>query len=506
LRDVQWALAREYGLPGWTALREALDDLALARRSQAERVDIVLRSASWHGDRIAAARLVARWPEIGADNIYIAVATGNLAEVQRRLAVDPAAAGRKGGPLDWEPLLYLAYARLPGSESHGLAIATALLDHGADPSARWVDDWSNPFTVLTGVIGEGEGDKLPHPQAKELAGLLIERGADPLDTQALYNTSITRDDVTWLDILWSECEKRGRLERWRSPAPHLGGEVRLSALNYLLGNAVAYNHLARAEWLLTRGANPNGLHAYDRRPQREEALVYGYREMATLLERFGAESKPLEGRAAFRAACMCLDKEAAQAVLARHPECLYDAEPMLSAARAGRADVVALLLELGVHVDVADHTQQRGLQNAVMGGSLEVVKLLVAHGAAIDRPTTRFGGAMGFAAHFGRREIAACLAPLSHDVCDLVCLGMTERLRELFAADPALVNAPYPKYDFTPLFALPDDQDDAVEMATFLLAHGADPRVRNKDGLTAEQVARQRGLIEAADLMHPDGQ
>jgi uncharacterized protein len=44
LRDVQLALAREHGLPGWTGLRAALDDLAMARCSNAERVDIVLRS------------------------------------------------------------------------------------------------------------------------------------------------------------------------------------------------------------------------------------------------------------------------------------------------------------------------------------------------------------------------------------------------------------------------------------------------------------------------------
>jgi hypothetical protein len=30
LRDVQLALAREYGLPGWTALRQELDDLAMS--------------------------------------------------------------------------------------------------------------------------------------------------------------------------------------------------------------------------------------------------------------------------------------------------------------------------------------------------------------------------------------------------------------------------------------------------------------------------------------------
>jgi ankyrin repeat protein len=174
---------------------------------------------------------------------------------------------------------------------------------------------------------------------------------------------------------------------------------------------------------------------------------------------------------------------------------------MLFAARANRADVVALLLELGMNVDVADGTLQRGLHNAAASGAIEVAKLLIAHGADIDRPTTRYGGAMGFAAHFAQREIAAFLAPLSRDVWNLTHLGMKERLRELFAADPALVNAAHPKLSYTPLFALPDDEDEAADMATFLLAHGGDPTVRNRDGLTPEQVARQRGLIEAADLI-----
>lgn len=132
LRDVQWALAREHGLPGWPALREALADLALARRSLAEQAEILLRSA-WEGDRAAAARLLARSPELRAHSLCTAVATGDRAAVERRLAADPAAAGRKGGPLDWEPLLSLAYIRLPGGDAEALAIARVLLDRGADP-------------------------------------------------------------------------------------------------------------------------------------------------------------------------------------------------------------------------------------------------------------------------------------------------------------------------------------------------------------------------------------
>ncbi|WP_421999227.1 ankyrin repeat domain-containing protein [Reyranella sp.] len=497
LRDVQLALAREYGLPGWAVVSQALKD---ARRSHAERVELVLRSADWAGDHAGGARLLTRWPEIGRDSLHAAAATGNVAEVARRLAADPAAANRKGGPLDREPLLYLAYSRLPGSETRSVEIARLLLDHGADPNARWIGPWGEPaFTALTGPIGEGEGIQPPHPQARELAALLIERGADPFDPQALYNTSITEDDTGWLEFLWTRSERQGRLDAWRAET---GVLVAGNVLDYLLGNATANNHLRRAEWLLAHGADPNSLHAYSKRPQREEALIHGHVVMATLLEGAGAERTTLEGLSAFQAACMSLDRPAARAIAADQPDCLRDPKPMLAAARGGRADVVSLLLELGVDVDVADEIGQRGIQAAVAGGSLAVVELLVARGADIDRPTTSVGdGAMGYAAHFDRREIAAFLAPLSRDVHNLTYLGFQARLAHLFDGDPGLVNARH-RMGYTPLFALPPNEDDAMEMAAFLLDRGADPEIRDAaGGLTAEEGFRKRGMIELADFL-----
>ncbi len=502
LRDVQLALAREYGLPGWGALRQALEDLAFARSSNAERVEIVLRSAAWGGDRTAAARILARWPEIGASNLLIAVAAGNLDEVERRLAVSPSAAAKRGGPLDWEPLLYLAYARLPGAEVHAVDIAATLLDRGADPNAVWFDDWKNPFTALTGLIGNGEIDEPPHPKAKELAALFVGRGANPFDTQALYNTAVTRDDATWLDFLWSASATRGDLDRWRerTSGRRIGGSIPMNALDYLLGVATSHNHPVRAEWLLKHGANPDTLDAYSRQPVREVALGNGNQGLADLLEKHGAVAKPLSASAALMTACMRLDETAARALLAEHPHGLHHAHAMLVASSAGRADVVALLLKLGMPVDIADGSQRRGLHSAVESNALDVVKLLLAHGADVDRPTTRFPGPLGWADYFKRPEIAAILAPLSRDVSSLVRLGMKERLRELFAADPALVNAA-PKSGVPLLNALPDDEDAAADMAGFLLSHGADPRARNKDGATPEQAARQRGLIDPADLI-----
>jgi uncharacterized protein len=148
-----------------------------------------------------------------------------------------------------------------------------------------------------------------------------------------------------------------------------------------------------------------------------------------------------------------------------------EAEPILVAARRGRADIVAMLLELGMDVDVTDQSQLRGPHAAVTGDSLEVVKLLVRHGSDVDRPTTQYDGPMGFASHLGRPEIAAFFAPLSRDVHNLTYLGFKDRLAELFAIDPSLANARRFRFGWTPLFVLPADKDAAMEMAAFLLDH-----------------------------------
>lgn len=503
LRDVQLGLAREHGLPGWTDLKQAVADMALARQSQATLVDTILRAAWDGGDRAASARILARWPDAGAGDFLMDLLRGRTGAVARRLAADPELVNRKTGPLNWEPLLYLAYARLP--RGAGVEMAGLLLDHGANPDARFDDGWGNAFTVLTGLIGQGEGDRPPHPDAAALAALLVERGADPFDAQALYNTSICRDETDWLDFIWSACAARGVTGAWLEwlEKPRIGGRFPLPVIDYLLGNAVAHNHLHRAEWLLRHGADAGGIHAYSGQNLREAALASGHAAMADLLVRHGAVSVPLTGRVAFQAAAMALDADGARASAASHPGCLDDPSPLHSAARQGRADVVELLLDLGMPVDLADHGGQRAIQYAVMGDALDVVQLLVARGAEIDRPTTTDygGGAMGYAAHFGRRGIAAFLAPLSRDVTELVYLGFVDQLAALFRQEPELVNTPHPKFGTLPLFALPEGEEEAAAMAEFLLTHGADPCAVMNEDVTAEKAARDRGLVDAADLI-----
>lgn len=472
-----------------------------AERELREVADEILRNAIFKGDPAVAARLAARHAEALQFDLFTAVAAGDRDEVARRLAADPGAAARAGGPLDWTPLLYLTYMRLPGAGEHAVEIAGLLLDAGADPNARWNDGWDNPFTALTGVIALGEGVKPPHEHADALAELLLERGADPVDTQAFYNMSIVDDDTHWLEVLWAHSERRGVLDRWRTaPKSRLGGSLPASPLDFMLGLAVSYNHLRRAEWLLAHGANARARNAYSRRPLREEALAYGNESMAELLVRYGAPATPPEGKLAFQIACRRLDRAEARRLAEQNPEWLRDPELMLTAAREGRRDVVELLLNLGVKVDMEDSSGMRALHQATSSGALEVIRLLLERGAEVDRPTKHHGGAMGFAAHFGQRAAAELLAPHSRDVHNLVFLGMRARLEELFAAEPALVNLAHFRSGMTPLHTLPDDPSAALEMARFLLAHGADPNVRTA-GSTPAEAARKRGLHAAAALL-----
>ncbi len=525
LRDVQHALALEYGFASWTALKERLADYALANLSQAELGAEFLEkaclnygvrpgTAAWDPgftDRPArrqrAALILARRPEIGQDSIHTAVVCGDLAGVQRMLSERPEAASERGGPHRWEPLLYLCFGRLPiaAAGENAVGIAHLLLDCGADPNVYFTDG-ENHFTPLTGVMGEGEGSivaRPPHPAAKELAQLLLNRGANPIDPQGLYNTSLGEDEVYWLDLLFTHALKSGE-----QIAPNDDGSAEQDiakgfGLDYLLGNAVVRNHLRRAEWLLMRGARATTTHFYSRRGLYEEAALRGFTQMAELLLRAGADRPALVGREAFQAACMRLDREAALALLAEHPEYLNYPGPMMTAAEYDRVDVVEFLLELGMSPDVEalGHPGGRALHIAAANDSHRVATLLIERGAEIDYREPRYDSTplSSVVFYWDRPRMIELLSRVSRDVFSLAATANVERLRQVLKAEPELAREV--RWDVTPLFRLPPDDAQATEIVALLLECGADPTIRNRDGLTAAECASEAGLDEAAEMI-----
>jgi ankyrin repeat protein len=500
LRDAQHALALEYGQENWTALKAAIDDLAIERQTRAERLTQILRHG-WDGEAAIARRILKRYPDLARESLFTAAACGELETVERHLARDAQAATKVDPVRGWTALAHVAYGRL--DDVNGLAIARLLLDAGADPNFAFNDGWENPFKVVTGAVGLGEGAKPSHPQAEALVEMLIAAGAAAYDLQALYDISIVGHDTHWYDVMWRHSEAAGQRDHWRVIGKgRLGDHLGCSTLNYLLGNAVGQNHLLRAQWLLERGADANTPHAYEKRPVLAVARLSGFTAIADLLEAHGARPVTLAGAEALQAMAARGDAAGARALVAAQPALVRFPKPLLSAAEHGNASAVALLLELGADVHAPNREGITPLHRAVQSGSLETVEHLLTAGADVDRRERRWKGTpLSWAVALDKPEIADRLAPISHDARALASQARLERLAALLDEQPALANQAAESDAPTVLFCLPDDEEDAAAVIRLLLARGADPTHRNDQGETPADAARKRGLEDAADVL-----
>jgi ankyrin repeat protein len=541
LRHVQYALASEYGYESWIALKQALEKRPPGKvRKEATQEQLIARFLDFacpdHHVRggpahrmalHAAMRLLQAHPEIARANFYTAVVCGELEEVERLLNERPQLARQKSsatapdrsdvggagdifkdiGPKGWEPLSYLCFTRLPlaNTNDNAVAIARLLLDHGADPNAYFMAGNSR-YTPLTGVIGEGEENRPPHPQRKALTCLLLERGAEPYDGQVIYNIHFHGQILWYTELMYEFAIKAGRQADWDDPEWHMLDQGPYgSGARWHLGSAVKNNDLELAEWCLAHGANPNAAPPRDKRMSQrslyEEAQRLGHTKIADLLLRYGAKRSTiqLEDEDAFLGACFRLDRAAAQAQLAGHPEYLRSPLVMHTASELDRADVVEFLLELGVSPDIEDANRgnQHALHVAAYNGSTRVVALLIERGAKIDPVDSMHDATpLWFSMWAQQTDVMELLSPHSRDVWALSFIGKVSRVREVLQAEPRIATM---AGESTPLFWLPEDEQKAIELIELFLSHGADPKFRRKeDGLTAADAARRRGLDEAA--------
>jgi len=492
-------------------------------------------------------RLLEQHPKIARDSFCTAIVCGELKEVRRALAKRPelakqeasggherARAGefedifRDAGPIRWEPLLYLCFTRLslPAANDNAVAIAKLLLDHGANPNAYFKAGDSS-YTPLVGAIGEGEESRPPHPRRNELVRLLLERGASSHDGQVIYNTHFNGDVQWFLEMAYAQAVSAvsavsagsaGSASDWADPdwpMFDMGGYG--SGARFLLGGAIDRDNLPLAQWMLEHGANPNAPppprkmgHSIDasgrlsKRSLYEIALLKGSREMAELLARYGAvrRAPDFDGSEAFMAACLRLDRKKAEALLAHHPEYLNSPQPMTIAAARDRADVVALLLDLGMSPDIEDPEEgrQHPLHAAAYNDALRVAALLIGRGAQIDPRETRHGITPLWGAIWGQRKrIIDFLRPRTRDVWSLAFIGDVDRLRQVLSVDPKLATSC--GENETPLMWLPPDDTSAMAVAEMFLAGGADPNVKNGQGKTAADLAGIRGLARVAGLL-----
>jgi hypothetical protein len=122
---------------------------------------------------------------------------------------------------------------------------------------------------------------------------------------------------------------------------------------------------------------------------------------------------------------------------------------------------------------------------------------------------------LGWAIHTQMPATIGLFARHTRDVFTLAAGGQTARLAALLAEDRDRANETLDAHigcgilranaGETPLFALPEDEESAIEVAEMLLGAGADPTRRNHAGQTAADKARARGLTDVAEVLSGKG-
>ncbi len=529
----QSGLAAELGRPLQHAVRQraAEPDLVAAFLEKAcldWRTGGSARTRAMH----EAGRLLSARPEIARANIFTAAVCGDVDVMRAMLDADPGLAVEVGGPHSWPPLLYVCDARLPAPwpAERAVQVARLLLDRGADANAFYLGGNADiHYTALTCVLGRGEEQAAMHPAAQPLTRLLLERGADPHDGQVLYNVFADHgsrpklgDDIVWLlELLHTHSLRRGHAADWADPtwpmfamrgAPSLGDGAHVyHGARLMLDAAVDRHLLGLAEWVLAHGAGPDT--PWGTRPKRmpardtvyEEAVSRGQTDMAQLLLRYGARppSGPVNDVDALVDAAMRMDRAAVAAMFAAHPEYVREPRPMYAAVEQDRADVVEMLLDLGMSPEV-EHPSGGGtrpLHTAAFRGSERSARVLLAHGANVDAREARYHAVpLGIASWAQQAGMIAMLGAASRDVWELTYTGCVDRLRVVLGEEPALARVVNESGE-TPLMWLPDDADRALEAARLLLEHGANAAARDAKGRTAAGIAESRALDEVAALL-----
>ncbi len=370
---------------------------------------------------------------------------GDVARVARFLDADPSLVNRRGGYFDWEPLLYACYSRLnlPGHST--LGVAGLLIERGADPNSHYMWGGQYRFTALTGAFGEGEMGPVnqpPHEQCVALAGLLLDAGADPNDGQALYNTMFTPGSECLAMLLdyglgpmhkcnWLIAAENGEY-----------GDHPDQTLGYQLSWAVRKHHLDRARLLIDHGADL-AIRTPDGRTMYEAASIAGHPELARYLVEHGAETVELDSAKRLTGACMAADATAARALLDAEPgliQRLQQAEPglLVDAAGSNRQEAIRLMADLGFELGRLGDVSP--LHQAAFEGHLGMVELLVGKGADLTARDKHFAATpLQWGMTGGHLEIVDYLSRQEVGIFDAVLVESLDRLGDLLDADPRLL-------------------------------------------------------------------
>lgn len=501
-------VADKYGYVTWRQMLMHLnlhDDSDPARQSISTRFLRLACVAFHHTDSPSnweqAAELLREQPSLAAESIHHAACVGDVEAVRRWLQQEPDLLDRHGGYHDWQPLMYACYSRLDLPEYSTAAVARLLLESGANPNAHFMWGGQYRFTALTGVFGEGENGAYncpEHPECMQLARALLEAGADPNDSQALYDRMFGPGNAC-LELLLEfglgpehRCnwliEQNGRLV-----------ENPLQTLRYQLNWALGNNHQKRARLLIDHGADLST--PADAQSLYETAMQKGETELAQYLVEQGAERTELTPVVRFISACFRDDLTEARRLLNEHTDLLqrvdeHDADLLHDTAAVAKVKPLRMMLDLGMNPNRL--TRNCPLHEAAWHGRVESAQVLLAAGADPTIRDRHWGATpLQWARHNGRMEFLKFMTEQAIDIFDAVLTGHTGRIRAILREHPQHANTTlgevrkshgdYPDDWKTPLaLAVELGQVDAAEV---LIQAGARLDIQSPSGADPHALA-----------------
>jgi ankyrin repeat protein len=276
-------------------------DLTTALR----RVEFI-KAITWHGTLDRANAMLAAHPELVNSDIHIAAILGDADAVRAFIAQDPASVRATSEPYGADALTHLSlskYLRLDPRRSDAFVqAATALLDAGADPNGGFWSQGQHPEheTPLYGAAGVAHHAPLTR--------LLLERGADPNDEEAVYHSPETYDNAAMTVLVET-------------------GKLTNQSLSLMLIRKHDWHDYDGVTYLIAHGADPNGgWQPKGWRPLHHALARSNGLPIITLLLDHGADPT------------LTNDRDGLTAVV--------------RAAREGRNDVLHLFAQRGVSIDM----------------------------------------------------------------------------------------------------------------------------------------------------------